>query len=408
MSNVTRVRIFYPADPVGIVPGGVDTFIRGVIKWAPEDLDFSLVGMTTDPVARPTGRWTRCSLGRRDFDIFPAVQVQNAGSRTRIPLSLRYTASVASSLFSVRRGFDIFDFHRVEPSLLFSWDVRPKNAFFHQDMAVIRNTNADILWKRMPAVYEGMERFVIGRLASAWCVREDGAEALRQRNPEKSDVIKFIPTWVDTEVFKPISLEEKNRYRSQLASELDLALDSTWLVFVGRLDTQKNPALLLETVLRLIAGGERLSLLMIGDGVLRKSLEQQVAQSGAAHAVRFLGLRSPAEIRSVLITADAFALSSAYEGMPMALLEALACGLPVVTTAVGEVSRVVKPGENGAIAAGHSVNDYSVALKDLLKNLDVYGGEPAVAAIRSYVPSKVLEPVYENYRQLGRGAARGS
>jgi hypothetical protein len=86
--KTTRVRCFYPADPAGIVPGGVDTFIRGLIKWAPEDIEFSLVGMTTDDVARPAGRWTRCDLGRRQFDFFPVVKVADAGTRARLPLSL--------------------------------------------------------------------------------------------------------------------------------------------------------------------------------------------------------------------------------------------------------------------------------------------------------------------------------
>lgn len=402
MNDVTRVRIFYPADPVGIVPGGVDTFIRGLIKWAPADLDFSLVGMTTDALARPVGRWSRCRLGEREFDMFPAVRVTYAGRRTRVPLSLRYTAAVASSLSSVRTGFDVFEFHRVEPSLLFAWDRRPKNAFFHQDMAVIRNSSADILWRRMPGVYEWMERFVIARLASAWCVREEGAEALRRRNPAKAGVIRFIPTWVDTEVFKPVSPDQKRQHRARLAAEFDLSPDTKWLVFVGRLDTQKNPELLLDSVLQLVDAGERVCLLFIGDGVLRDALEQRVARSGAARAVRFLGLRAPDEIRAVLAAADAFALSSAYEGMPMALLEALACGLPVITTAVGEVARVVKPGINGEIASAQSSDAYCGAIKEVLRNLDALGGEPAIAAIRDYVPAKVLEPVYENYRRLGR------
>ena len=51
--SASRVRIFYPADPVGVVPGGIDTFIRGILKWAPEDIEFSLIGMTTDAVERP-------------------------------------------------------------------------------------------------------------------------------------------------------------------------------------------------------------------------------------------------------------------------------------------------------------------------------------------------------------------
>jgi hypothetical protein len=85
--QTTRIRTFYQADPVGVVPGGIDTFIRGLVKWAPQDLEFSLVGMTTEPDRRPVGRWTRCSLGRRDFDFFPVFIEDNAGGRSRVPLT---------------------------------------------------------------------------------------------------------------------------------------------------------------------------------------------------------------------------------------------------------------------------------------------------------------------------------
>src|SRR5687768_14052725 len=128
--SITRVRIFYPADPVGIVPGGIDTFIRGIVKWAPNDIEFSLIGMTTDPVARPAGRWTRCSLGRREFSFFPVSRVADGGSRSYVPLSLRYTIATALAPKTVCEGFEILELHRVEPGLLLRSDSRPKSAFF--------------------------------------------------------------------------------------------------------------------------------------------------------------------------------------------------------------------------------------------------------------------------------------
>ena len=100
----TRIRIFYPADPLGMVPGGVDTFVRGLIKWAPQDLHFSLVGMTTDPLARPVSRWTRGTLGERVFDMFPVCAVRDAGSRGPVPLSVRFMAGVNRDRLAIRFG----------------------------------------------------------------------------------------------------------------------------------------------------------------------------------------------------------------------------------------------------------------------------------------------------------------
>src|SRR6185295_17407652 len=90
-------------------------------------------------------------------------------------------------------------------------------------------------------------------------------------------------------------------------------------------------------------------LLVVGDGVMRMELIERTRALGIEQRVTFAGLRNSEEVSDLLQIADAFLLTSAYEGMPMAALEALGCGVPVVTTAVGEVSRVVRDGVSGRI-----------------------------------------------------------
>ncbi len=387
------------------MPGGVDTFIRGLIKWAPEDIEFSLVGMTTDAVARPLGRWTRCDLGRRQFDFFPVVRVDEAGGRSRIPLSLRFTWGAARFRKVCAGNFDVYEFHRVEPALLYLNDTRPKNAFFHQDMAVIRSeSSADILWRHFPALYFALETRVVRSLSSVWCVREQGAESLRKRYPFLAEHVHFIPTWVDHEVFFPLPKDERRKARGVAESALGLDPSAFRLITVGRLDTQKNPDLLLSAVGELVGRGANIEVMFVGDGVLRASLEQRVVNEGLAGRVRFLGLKCAAEISQLLQAADCFALSSAYEGMPMALLEALGAGIPVVTTPVGEVKRVVANGVSGEISEDHSLDAFVERLDRVRCNLENYSVENCVKLIEPYSPAKVLEPVYANYRRIGIGS----
>ncbi len=404
----THIRTFYPADPAGIVPGGVDTFLRGLFKWAPADLSFSLVGMTTDAAARPVGHWTRCDLGRRQFDFFPVLRVRDAGRRSRLPLSVRYCAATLMRLRTLRRGFDVAEFHRIEPALLFGGDPRPRNAFFHQDMAVIRTeAKADILWRHLPGLYFGIERRVVSGLSSAWCVRQEGAQALRERFPAQAATIRFVPTWVDPENFAPVDEDERRRRRAAIAAELGLDPRAQWIVSVGRLDSQKDPALLAGAVARLAAQGRDVAWLVVGDGVLRGALAAQVEADGIAPRVRFLGLQAPAAIARLLTACDVYALSSAYESMPMAVLEALGTGLPVATTDVGEVRQVVRPGVNGAIAASRDLEAFAACLDDVLCHCGQYRGEPALHAVERFRPADVLRPVYDNYRELGTKGKSG-
>jgi len=95
-----RVRIFHPGDPLGTGSGGIETFIRGIVRWAPDDIDISVVGVSTDNASRPAERWTVCDVGRRTFRFFP-VLAQQPGLRPALPhalpLALRYSSMPLSS-----------------------------------------------------------------------------------------------------------------------------------------------------------------------------------------------------------------------------------------------------------------------------------------------------------------------
>ena len=404
-----HVRIFYPADPAGVVPGGIDTFIRGLIKWAPDELEFSLIGMSTDEQARPVGRWTPCWAGPRAYAFFPVVGVADAGTRGKVPLSLRYTAGAWQYRTRLRSDFDVYDFHRPEPSLLYLADPRPKNAYFHQDPKIIESAASDNLWRKLPAAYEQLEAQAVQHLSSAWCVRETGVATLRQRYPALGERVRFIPTWVDAEVFHPVTPAQRLRLREGFAAEHGLPLQARWISFVGRLDTQKNPGLLLEAFARVVAPhaqGPAASavLLLVGNGVLRAELEARARSLGLKQQVRFLGLQSQDTIARLLQAADLFALSSAYEGMPMALLEALGCGTPAVVTDVGEVRRVVHDDVNGVVVQRHDASAFAAGLARALAAAPQWR-EAALRAVAAYQPARVLAPVYDNYLLLARGPA---
>jgi glycosyltransferase involved in cell wall biosynthesis len=396
-----RIRTFYPADPLGVVPGGVDTFIRGLIKWAPDDIQYELVGMTTDPDARPVGQWTQCAIGRRNFDFFPLVHVRDPGHRSRVPLSVRFTASLALRRSALAEGFEIFEFHRIEPALLFRSSVRPRCAFFHQDMAVLRDASSDILWRHAPATYQRLESSVVNKLSAVWCVRDSAVASMRSRYPTLVRDINFVPTWVDTEVFNPCTADIRKKLRSEISTAHGLDPEAAWIVSVGRLDAQKDPSLLVSAFAALVSESRHVNLLLVGDGTLRRKTEEQVRALGLTDRVCLLGLLSQQEISRVLCASDVFALSSAYEGMPMAVLEALGTGLPVAATDVGEIRRIVSPGVNGEISSDRTVDAFSACLGTVLQNRDKYAGAPAVDSIRRYGPAQVLQRVYARYRELG-------
>lgn len=134
------------------------------------------------------------------------------------------------------------------------------------------------------------------------------------------------------------------------------------IVSVAGLRPQKNLSLLLRAFAGLDAN-PRLHLLLIGMGELESELRHLAEQLNLSARVHFLGVRS--DIADILNGSDIFALSSHWEGTPMAIMEAMASGLPVVSTAVGGVPELVQHGRTGLLTPSN--DEY--ALRDALQQL---------------------------------------
>jgi len=392
----------YPADPLGAVPGGIDTFIRGTLRWAPEDIEIMLIGATTDSATRPLRKWTSCKFGERTFRFYPILKLTDPDKRKKIPTSLVYTLALARSRDLV--SADLLVFHGIEPSLAFLTDRRPKTAVIHQDMQVLRNPGADIRWKHVPRLYFALERLLMPRLQSVFCVRQNAVEDYKRRFSKIAGRFRFTPTWVDTEVFEPTTAERRRVGRELLRTEFGFPESDHVLITVGRQDSQKNPMLLVESLNEVLSHNQNVRLLMVGDGQLRGEIENFARKCGLQDKIILCGVRTPEVVARYLHGADTFVLSSAYEGMPMCVMEALGCGLPVVSTDVGEIGRVVRHGINGELVSKHDAMSLANAILHCLANLDQYRGEPCVKAVQNLTPQEVLAPIYDNYRQLAGNA----
>jgi glycosyltransferase involved in cell wall biosynthesis len=138
---------------------------------------------------------------------------------------------------------------------------------------------------------------------------------------------------------------------------------------VGRVDYQKAP----ESFVDAIAGLDRddVYAVWIGDGPMRKEMETRAARRGLQG--RFLCAGHRDDVPELLPGFDVFAMASRYEGLPCAVAEAMAVGLPVVATAVNAVPDVVLPGETGLLVSPERPRQLAGAINYLLN-------EPAEAA----------------------------
>ena len=132
---------------------------------------------------------------------------------------------------------------------------------------------------------------------------------------------------------------------------------------VAVLRQEKNIDMLFVAVARLAAAGIDARAAIIGDGDQRAALEKSAAAMGLASRVKFLGYRD--DPGAILPSLDVFTLTSRIEVMPITILEAMACALPVVATKVGAVPEIVAEGETGYTIASGDVSALAQRLADL-------------------------------------------
>lgn len=166
---------------------------------------------------------------------------------------------------------------------------------------------------------------------------------------------RVIPLGIDLDIYEGA---EKNR--QILRDELGVGDGDILVGFVGRLTEIKNIGLLLRAA-QLDdpnAGSPGLKFVIIGDGHLRESLEKEAAALGVSGKVHFLGNRDDAEVFYPAL--DIVALTSHNEGTPLSLIEAMACGRPVISTAVGGVIDLL--GEAGEVRENYKICERGVSV----------------------------------------------
>jgi glycosyltransferase involved in cell wall biosynthesis len=137
-----------------------------------------------------------------------------------------------------------------------------------------------------------------------------------------------------------------------------------WLA-VGRFETAKDYPTMLRAFAQVRERHPRTVLLLVGRGSLQGETDALVGALGLSGAVRFLGVRR--DVPELMSAADGYVMSSAWEGMPMVLLEAAGAGLPIVTTAVGGNREVVRDGETGFLVPPRDPDALAGAMLRLLE-----------------------------------------
>ncbi|QWU17973.1 Glycosyltransferase involved in cell wall bisynthesis [Paenibacillus sophorae] len=238
----------------------------------------------------------------------------------------------------------------------------------------------------IPGFLMPIKKRTLQQAAYLTTLNEDEHRSMLSSLPGMKDRIRIIPNFVNRSIFHREDREEARR-------ALGLDGNSRYIITVGRLDEhQKAHSLLVEAV-KTLGDFPELKVLIAGSGPDEQELRKRISSAGLEDKIILLGsVRDKNELRHYYNACELFVLPSRYEGLPLVLLEAGACGLPAVAFNVMGVRGLIRDGENGLLAENLDPLQLAGALRKLLSDPEIRSemGDRALDIVKSQYSEEII------------------
>lgn len=392
----TKILTIYPTDLETKI-GGIESFIKASVEYAPSDFEIEIVGISLKNRELKIGKWHDLIFDRKKIKFFPVLKVKDSNIRPLIPLTLQFALALFRWRHKIEFRNRLLIFHRIEPAFVLKDVTEKKILFVHGDISYFDSPYCESKWRRIRNLYYFIEPFFITEMEKIFVVSHGGTEYYKKRYNKHSKKFEFFPSFYDSKVFHIVEILDKQ----ELLRSYRIPDKKLIILWVGRLELPKAPYLLLDTFYLINKRYPESKLVIVGDGTLRRKIIEKSNNLNLSDKVSFFGSKSPIEIAQLMNIADLFLLTSDFEGMPCVVLEALACGLPVVATNAGEIPLVVKDGISGKVISSRNPEDIAKAVFDV--NTSPPSASSCQEAVVNYSNDKVLSFFYEELRKICNG-----
>lgn len=186
--------------------------------------------------------------------------------------------------------------------------------------------------------------------------------------------------------------------RAEMRQQLGLGKDDTFAISVAQLIPRKNHTVLIQAVQKL--RDPHFHLFICGDGFQEEELTQYIKDMGVEAQVHLLGFRN--DVDKLCRCADLFLFASLQEGLPVAVMEAMASGLPIIASKIRGNIDLIDPGKGGYLVSPNDSDGFAEAIRSLLADKDAQARMKAynLEKVQSYSIDAVVEQMAQLYRGL--------
>lgn len=246
--------------------------------------------------------------------------------------------------------------------------------------------------KPVRAIYQVLEKYAVKKAKALIAVDSITKDFYSKLYPQHQHKIRTIPTGVNTNVFYPTK-------KSVSRKKLGFKESDKIIIYVGRIEPPKRIDIIIEALRLIIQQDNNYKLVLVGDGVLMDDMKSLSSNLNLNDNIYFMGVRKRNELPELFNSADVSVLISDNEGSPLSVKESLACGIPVVANAVGDISELIKNSHNGFIIDKNDIHDIANKLQLAIQNTEVFK-QNCIDSIQPYTISKVSEDIIELYKKI--------
>ncbi|MCF2136603.1 MAG: N-acetyl-alpha-D-glucosaminyl L-malate synthase BshA [Candidatus Thorarchaeota archaeon] len=310
-----------------------------------------------------------------------------------------YSMALASKIIKIVRSanLDLIHSHYAIPHAMSAFMTREITGIPY----VVTLHGSDVHTLGVDPAYRPVVKYVIEQANAVTAV----SEFLREKAYDELGIereIHVIPNFIDVSKFthlEGIRLTVESGCVSLRDDTQNIDPKEKVILHASNFRPVKRVVDLIDVMRIVVDHHPRTRLIIAGDGPTRIDVERRIEKLSLCDNVHLLGIKS--NMREIMCSADLFVLNSTLEGMPLVLLEAMSCRLPVITTPAGGIPELVRPGIDGIVTKTFEPEELAGAIIELLENdskREALGKAGRRRVEESFAASKIV-PMYEQVFQ---------